>query len=1029
MRKLLLIAAVVCLAAPGVARAASVTEDFETYGSGTFIENQLNGTLGVHFDGLSDGRHPVVRDVAGRAHSGTKVVELGTCDGFLAGCGENYGGYYSVGRLSTSASSVSMVVGYASNVLDPYSGQMTLTAYDDAGAVVGTSGPVTVSAGQPFTQQLAVTSTSQNITRFRIDADTAGSFGFDDLQIGRPDPAPGTPPPPPTFDLNSGDQVVDLLQGESRDVGVDISRANGSNGDVSFAISGLPAGMTAAFDPVTVGGTGTHTTIHFAAAAGAAASTAYSDVTITATPGSPAAGTQTRTIAKLARISENCAKTVRFQFVDLRSPGCMRKVGNVYTTSVNQVVRINGLLLKPLDGQRFLQIDAANQTIKSLGTTSTYEVAVASNIAGVPDIPLYAGPISWDFKKPETNGVSQTPISPNHELIGLDVSGVKALNGLPIVGLKAQFTPAGVTILKPTLRLSFWPFSYLGAITATPTFKSDNDHGADFSGLEIKVDKVSALGIELKDVSVKYAGPGSWGGSAKVVLHFAKTYTVGAGFGIKNGGFDYLNGSVGGINQLIGTGIYLQKLGFSVKQNPLTLQGTIGLSAGPSLAGKKAVTFDGGVTATLGEPFVIQVDGAAKLADQFEIGQAFLRYSSTGLFEFGGHVHLGISSIYLDGGVTGWVAGLHAIDVEGQVSGCVSIDYFPDPCATAKAIVSSVGIAGCVSVFGYGVGAGYMWGGSADAFTGCDLSAYRLPRPTGTRAAGGPRTYELAGGLPIVAWSLAGNGDGPGHAPGVTVTGPHGETVTLTPEQPFVRNEKFYAGITEKGSTFVVVKAPAAGKWTIAPVGDVPITAVRQADGLPKPNVHAAVLRAAHGKRKLRWSMAPLRGQSVQFAEIGKDVRSYITGTSKARGVAVFKPAVGPAGRRRIVALVRQDGAPRTTITVASYVAPAPPRPARVRALKVRRSGTKVTVSFTPRVAGFRHAVRVVLSDHRALVRVLSPKTRFLTITGVAKTVTGTATVTDLTAGNAKGPPAKVVIKKLAARRPTAARAWVRRPA
>ncbi len=1022
MRKLLPLLAVLLLASPCVAEAATATESFESYAPGTFIDNQLNGSLGVHFDGASDGRHPVVRDVGTRASSGTRVVELGTCDGFTDGCGENYTGFSSTGRLSTSASSVSMTAGLYSTVSDPFSGTMTLTAYNDANEVVGTTGPQTVENPAPFTKELTVTSSGQDITHFTITTDTSGGFAYDDLKIGRPDPGDGTPPPKATFDISSGDSVVDLLQGESRDVGVELARANGSDGDVDFGIEGLPAGMTATFDPATVTGTNTHTTIHFKADAGAAATTNYSDVTITATPRTEAAGTQVRTLKKIARISENCAKTVRFEFVDLRSPGCMRKVGDVYTTSINQTVRINGLLLKPLDGQRFLQIDAKNQTIRSLGATSTYAVAVPSTIAGVPDIPLYAGPINWDFKKPETNGVSQTPISPNHELVGLDVSGVKSLNGLPITGLKVQFTPAGTSVLKPTVRLGFWPFSYLGAITATPQFKADNDHGADFSGLEVKVDKVSALGIELRDVTVKYTGPGSWGGSAKVVLKFGRQLTVGAGFGIKNGDFDYLNGSVGGINTPIGTGIYLQRIGFSVKTNPLTLQGSIGLSAGPTVAGKQAVTFDGAVTATLADPFVIQVDGSAKLADRFQIGQAFLRYSSIGLFEFGGNVHLGLGPLTLDGGVTGWVAGLTSFDVEGQVSGCVSIDYLPDPCATAKALVSSKGVAGCVSVFGYGVGAGYVWGGSADAFTGCDLSPYREVRPGATAraavaGAGPARTLDVEPGLPVLAWSLKGNGEGPGHAPGVTVTGPQGERLELTPQHPYVKNDRFYAGIGENGTTFVVVAKPSAGRWTIAPNGDVPVTGVRQADGLPAPRVHAAV-KGSGPKRSFAWSLAPRAGQTVEFAEIGKDVKAAITATARARGVLRFTPAPGPGGRRTIVAKVLQDGVPRKVITVGSYVAPAMARPAKVSALKVTRAGTKLRISFRPKVAGFRHAVRVALSDDRELVRVLSARTRTLTVGNVAPRTTGKVSVTDLTAGNAKGPIAAVTVKRAVAKKP-----------
>src|SRR5262249_43203457 len=157
----------------------------------------------------------------------------------------------------------------------------------------------------------------------------------------------------------------------------------------------------------------------------------------------------------------------------------------------------------------------------------------------------------------------------------------------------------------------------------------DNDHGISLTGGEIKVADVKALGIELKDIDLNYQGPGTWSGKASVVLHFAKTYTITGDFGIKNGDFDHLNGSVDGLNVSIGAGIYLQKIGFGVAENPFRLMGSIGLSAGPQVLGKTALTVTGGITATLADPFVVQIDGDAKVADKYELAQAFLRYSST----------------------------------------------------------------------------------------------------------------------------------------------------------------------------------------------------------------------------------------------------------------------------------------------------------------------------------------------------------------------------------------------------------------
>jgi hypothetical protein len=122
------------------------------------------------------------------------------------------------------------------------------------------------------------------------------------------------------------------------------------------------------------------------------------------------------------------------------------------------------------------------------------------------------------------------------------------------------------------------------------------------------------------------------------------------------------------LNTAIGAGVFLQGLGFEVDTNPLKLIGQLSLSAGPQVAGKTAVTFKGGMTAVLADPWIVEVDGSAKLADRFELGNAFLRLSSNGLFEIGGHVHWSLDVVYVDGSVSGWVAGLHDLDVAGAVS-------------------------------------------------------------------------------------------------------------------------------------------------------------------------------------------------------------------------------------------------------------------------------------------------------------------------------------------------------------------------
>jgi hypothetical protein len=421
---------------------------------------------------------------------------------------------------------------------------------------------------------------------------------------------------------------------------------------------------------------------------------------------------------------------------------------------------------------------------------------------------------------------------------------------------------------------------------------------------------------------------------------------------------------------------------------------------------------NGALRAVLDDPFVVEVTGNAKVADKFELASALVRYTSTGLFEFGAHAKFGLWRLSLDGGVDGWVDGLEAFNVEGAVKACIDI-WGPDPCGDAKLLLSSRGAAGCIGAYGYFVGAGATWSLDFDAFTGCDLTPYREVKPAAALHAASTRfRTTLPKGLPSAAWEVRGDGSVPG--PGVTLTGPGGRKVVVSRAVPFVTTKDFRAEMRGDGTTFVLANRPAAGVWTLGGDGTVPIRRVRVARGLPKPSVSASV--AGHGRaRRLSWKLRARRGQTVTFAEIGKSVRNAITTTSRSRGSVAFRPADGPAGKRKIVALVQQDGRPRTSIVAGSYRAPGPPEPGRPRSLKVRRKGKRLIVSWRPHPRGFRHAVRIVLSDRRKLVRVVSAGRSKVTLRGVKRRVGAKVTVRGLTAANGTGPAARASIKGQAA--------------
>jgi len=125
-----------------------------------------------------------------------------------------------------------------------------------------------------------------------------------------------------------------------------------------------------------------------------------------------------------------------------------------------------------------------------------------------------------------------------------------------------------------------------------------------------------------------------------------------------------------------------------------------------------------------------------------------------------------------------------------------------------------------------------------------------------------------------------------------------------------------------------------------------------------------------------------------------------------ASGSVRFTPQTGPAGRRRIVAIVEQYGLPRATLTLGSFRAAGPPRPGKVTHLKLTRRGGSLRVTWKSPKQPFRRAVYADLSDGRELLLIVGPKVTSATFTGVPATVGATVRVTGLTIAGGKGPTA-----------------------
>jgi hypothetical protein len=991
----------------GVARAdTTTTVNFDNLATGTTVTNQYDASDGLDFYGSAggggtDGVTPTVEPDP-NAPSQPNAAEI-QCNG----CGELTGVAHARGYFDTYATGISVYVGFLSNAPEwtPPAGdtaKVQLQAFDAGGTQIGTTDSTTVTIGDAFVK-LSVSDPGDqpDIAYFDVtqvyanpEEPTPDPIGIDNIAITR-----SSTPPPPSFSLDADGNGADVTQGlGSGTVALTVRRANGSNGSVALSVAGMPAGMTSSFteDPLT--GTDSSTTMSLSAAFDTAPG--YYNLTVTATPTDSGAGTVARQVTVPVQVVANCSKFLYTSYINAQSDRCFTQLANGTYEAYNTPVKLNGMTLVPettTGAGSNLNIDLTNRKITAVGE---WKATVSGAPGDTSDVGVWEGTPNWSLQPPsqavQPNWQSGQPIT----VVDADNSASDLLvEGLPIGHTKIQFTSSGGATITPTLTLSFWPFSYLGGLTAAPTIATTNGGGPQWSAVEIKLGNVQAFGFGLKDVDLQIVSENTWQGSATLVLPTPNHFGFTIGIGLKNGSLDYLKGGVTGLNVALVDGIFLQSIALSGGGSGVPWDGTIGLTAGPQVAGKSAVEITGDVIYTPGNTWVLEVTGNAKLGGTFKAANADVKYISDGTFEFKAGVSINAVVATLNGSINGWVQGTSAFDFEGSLNACVDV-YIGSLCAGANAIVSSIGIAACINLDVVSGGVGYYWGGSFDAFSGCDLSPWR-PTLSAVDALspGHSRTISVPGGLPSVVFRLGG-ALGP---PGVSVHGPGGLSLTGTRTHPYVHHGNALVLVTKSGETYVVIKHPAAGSYKLTNLGPVPATQLSEAYGLPQPSVHASVTGSG-SHRTLSWRVRRIAGQKVQFAEYGNDVRHLIATTSAATGQVRFAPQAGPAGRRTIVAIVEQYGLPRKTIKITSFHASGPPKPGKVTKLKLTRKGSTLVVTWKAPKSVFRHAVYVVTTDGRKLVLIVSAGVSRATFSGITKKVGATVRVSGLTVAGGKGP-------------------------
>jgi len=593
-----------------------------------------------------------------------------------------------------------------------------------------------------------------------------------------------------------------------------------------------------------------------------------------------------------------------------------KKSDNVYEAMSR--VRVDGIDLFPQDAR--VRVDVQQQRI---------EITRARLQVG--NIVLYEGRIDW---------------SPRATIeLGLPTGTV--IRGIPVSGNLAISLQPDRASLKASAKLP----SALGGASGKLELAATNEDGPKLNQFKIEASGLSLGGrLGINGVLLNYertsAGDRWEGGATLAIPRPGSPLLVHGKLAILNGKFSSASAEVDGINQSLAYGVFLQRLRAAVAVDPLSLSGGIGLSAGPQILGREAVSIDGDGKATFGDPHVYEVSGKVRVVEA-EIASGYLNYRSSGLVEFGGKLGIDKSGFKASVSADGWIDGLRAFNAHGTGTFSVSRASFG-----AEGVVSNVGIAACRRGAGPDVGAGYRWGGDVTFFaSSCDIGEFESVRSTALPGSGGDLRFQVADGEPVEVLAFRGS-DAP---PLVTLRGPDGSRIVTPADGRGIDEPQLMLAQSEQDdTTYVAVYSPRGGTWTVetAP-GSSPVAGIQRASALPDPHPEATV--EAEGQDSLlRWQLRPIPGQRIEFVERTAHGGQVIATSNSATGTATFTPLADADASRQIVAVVEQYGLPRETTAVERYQEqPATPTPAQPAA-EVPRDANGDAASLSPPVARIR---------------------------------------------------------------------------
>jgi hypothetical protein len=594
-------------------------------------------------------------------------------------------------------------------------------------------------------------------------------------------------------------------------------------------------------------------------------------------------------------------------------------------------------------------------------------------------------------------------------------ASVELFGGFPLAG-EFTWTPEADGSSKLGMYVGI-PIAAEG-ITGQTTVRVNPGGDVLLDNLKVTVGKIAIKQFELGGLSFLYDREADeWAGSAGVVLPIpTRRIKVGATVAVKDGHFSLLEGEVDDINEDLGYGVFLQKVGVAFGLEPLLIGGNFGLSAGPEVLGETLLGFDGGfefkgaygtthflhgVTVGVDYPPSFTIFGKLTVAEYpLRENRATWYIWREPWFELSGKITVGPPKIagYRLWGLDATLGGsLRGTEFSAEAEG--ELEVLTYHAGGAKGLMNNKGVAACgfVSTPSLGdlhgatfsIGGWLSWSGGKGTFYSCDMGELRShledARVQALAAAAGEAPLRLHPDDGKALIRIVGDGG----VPRVRLLGPGGRTIETPPTDTPTPGRYPGALVLQDPTTdslYVLLADTGNGHWRYETLpGSPAVRQVETARPLPAPRVKAKVTDLPRGHRKLSWHLRPIAGQQVVFMEDGPGAPPRVLArTNRAAGSVSFRPTGVPQRKRRIVAVVEERGKPRVRRTVARYTAPPPPRLRRVTKLRASRHGGKLKAHWRSEPAALDY--RVIVTDARGGRRLYTTKRPGLSLAGTAAT-------------------------------------------